>query len=83
MYDTHTTIDRLEARIEHQAARIDALYLILEDRGILPRHPDAGKSDAFLDEDVEFADAPSTRETRVRRARPPATRLRVGNATGV
>jgi len=34
MNDRHSTLDRLEARLEHQTARIDELYRLLEERGV-------------------------------------------------
>jgi hypothetical protein len=46
MNETHATLERLETRIEDQTARIDALYGLLERRGVLPRGADAGRGDA-------------------------------------
>jgi hypothetical protein len=46
MNETHATLERLETRIEDQSARIDALYGLLEQRGILPRSADAGRTEA-------------------------------------
>jgi hypothetical protein len=82
MNEMHATLDRLEARIEDQEARIDTLYRLLEQRGILPRTVDAGGGDALFDEEPEALDLPSWHEsphpTRCR-----ATRFHVGEATGV
>jgi hypothetical protein len=36
MDELHATLARLEARIDHQEDRIDALQEVLERRGILP-----------------------------------------------
>lgn len=36
MEDTHSAaLDRLEARIDHQAARIDELFRLLKERGLI------------------------------------------------
>jgi hypothetical protein len=36
MQDTHSAaLDRLEARIDHQAARIDELFRLLKERGLI------------------------------------------------
>jgi hypothetical protein len=77
------SLDRLEARIDRQAARIDALYRTLEARGIIPGPADAGRGDAFFDELVQIEDAPVVRERRARSVRRRAVRLHVGNSTGV
>ena len=76
MTNRHGSLERLESRIDYQAARIDELYRMLELHGIA-RPVDAGRRDV-LDED-----APLTAEQFERATRPPATRLRVGTATGV
>jgi hypothetical protein len=53
--DDHSALDRLEARLERQAARIDALYRALEARGILPpESEEAGEA-------VEVEDFPLAR----------------------
>jgi hypothetical protein len=87
MTEMSSTIDRLEARLDYQAARIDALYALLQERGVLPRPADAGRGDALFDEVLELEDAPLERERRARPSRPsrtrPRTRLHVGTATGV
>lgn len=81
MNEMHSTLDRLEARIDHQAARIDALYALLEARGLLQLPVDAGRGDAFFDELAEIEDAPIAREVQARTRR--QARLHVGEATGV
>jgi hypothetical protein len=78
MNETHATLDRLEKRIEDQAARIDALYRMLELRGILPCGVDAARGDAMFDEELDALDLPSWHETPR-----PTPRFRVGEATGV
>jgi hypothetical protein len=78
MNETHATLDRLEKRIEDQAARIDALYRMLELRGTLPCTVDAGQGDAMFDEELDALDLPSWHETPR-----PTPRFRVGEATGV
>ena len=36
MQDTHSAaLDRLEARIDHQAARIDEIFRLLKERGLI------------------------------------------------
>lgn len=82
MNEMHSTLDRLEARLDYQAARIDALYRALERHGVdvddaVPR------GDALFDDAVEARDVGYAR--RPRRARPArrATRLRLGQGTGV
>jgi hypothetical protein len=87
MDEMHSALDRLEARLDHQAGRIDALYEMLELRGVLPR------SAATLNGDGWFgADAEAHAEARDlcsvwKRTSPPArrrpTRIHVGDATGV
>lgn len=82
MNETQATFDRLERRIEDQAARIDALYSLLEARGILPRGADTGRGDALFDD----ASAELDRCGWERKPRPMARRaahFHVGEATGV
>ncbi len=83
MNEMHATLDRLETRIEDQAARIDALYALLELRGILTRRVDVGRGDALFEDSAEL-DLSCCRQERpqptVRRAAP---RFHVGEATGV
>ena len=83
MSEMQSTLDRLETRIDHQAARIDALYRLLKLRGILPEPPENGTGDAFCDELVQIEDSPLAREVHRQSARRPTARLHVGNATGV
>jgi hypothetical protein len=83
MNEMHATLDRLETRIEDQAARIDALYALLELRGILPRRVDVGRGDALFDDSAELnlsCRRPERPQPTVRRAAP---RFHVGEATGV
>jgi hypothetical protein len=71
----HTALDRLEARIDHQAARIDELFRLLKARGLIQDPADASNG-ALFDELVQIEDSPLARETR-------AVPLHVGEATGV
>jgi hypothetical protein len=71
----HTALDRLEARIDHQAARIDEVFRLLKARGLIEDPTDV-PDDALFDELVEVEDSPLARE---KRAEP----LHVGQATGV
>lgn len=81
MNEMHT-LDRLERRIEYQAARVDDLYGMLEMRGILPCAVDVGRSDAPFDEFFQDEDEPIVvRHEPPTRQKPP--RLHLGNATGV
>jgi hypothetical protein len=82
MTEMHSLLDRLEARIDQQAARIDALYRELETRGILPAAVDAPPADPFFDELVDLEDVPFTTDL-AEPQQPHATPLRVGDATGV
>ena len=82
MNEMQATLDRLERRIEDQAARIDALYEQLERRGILSRRADAGRGDALFDDDPEDLDLPCGWEAGRPAARR-APRFHVGEATGV
>jgi hypothetical protein len=83
MNETHATLDRLETRIEDQAARIDALYGLLELRGILPRGADAGRGDGLFDDESEDLDLSSGWERERRPAARRAIGFHVGTATGV
>jgi hypothetical protein len=83
MSEMQAPLDRLETRIENQAARIDALYRLLELHGILPRAVDAGRGDALFDHESEALGLSCGWDARRRPAGRPATRLRVGDATGV
>ena len=83
MDDTHVALDRLEARIEDQAARIDALYRLLELRGILPRGVGTGRGDALSDEGSETVDFSGGWEGKRRPAVDRRAHFHVGEATGV
>ena len=82
MNENQNTLDRLETRIEDQTARIDALYRLLELRGILPHAPDAGRGDALFDHESEGLDL-SGWVAKPRPTQRRSTCLRVGTATGV
>ena len=71
----HTGLDRLEARLDHQAARIDELFRLLKARGLIQDPADV-PNDALFDELVQVEDSPLARE---KCAQP----LHVGEATGV
>jgi hypothetical protein len=87
MDEMHSALDRLEARLDHQAGRIDALYEMLEQRGVLPQ------SAATLEGEECFGAEPDAHaESRDlcsvwKRTSPPArrrpTRIHLGDATGV
>jgi hypothetical protein len=79
MSEMHTALDRLERRIEDQTARIDALYDLLEVRGILPHGADAGRFDALFDDEEEALDLTCGWKDTPRRL----ARFHVGEATGV
>jgi hypothetical protein len=83
MSKTHSSLERLEARIDYQAARLDALYRMLETRGVLPRPVRAGRGDALFDELFHVEEAPFARQRRERPPRRRPARLHVGDATGV
>ena len=61
MTDTHSTNDRLEARLDYQAARIDELYRLLEEHELLT--PPATDSDDLFDELFDVEDSPLTLST--------------------
>ena len=78
MNEMYSPLDRLEARVDRQAARIDTLYAILAARGLLARPLDRLNGDEL----GEIEDAPIAREVQA----PPQRRrahFRVGDATGV
>jgi hypothetical protein len=83
MSEMHSTLDRLEARIDYQAARIDTLFELLDARGILRRSANGVEGDALFDGLVQIEDTPFARERHVRTSRPRSIRLHVGDATGV
>lgn len=79
----HTSIDRLETRLDCLAARVDALYSLLEARGIVPS-PDGEVRDSLFDELLQIEEAPFAREQCAPRPRRRlAGRLHVGSASGV
>jgi hypothetical protein len=79
----HATLDRLETRIEDQTARIDALYGLLELRGILPRRADAGRGGALFDDESEDFDLSSGWEGGRRPTAHRSPHFHLGEATGV
>jgi hypothetical protein len=83
MNEMQATLDRLETRIEDQRARIDALYGLLELRGILPRRADAGRGDALFDDEPEAPDLSDGWEGRRRPTARRAAHFHLGEATGV
>jgi hypothetical protein len=83
MNEEHATLDRLERRIEDQTARIDALYELLELRGILPRGADAGRGDALFDDEPEALDLSCGWQTPRRPTARRAKHFHLGEATGV
>ena len=82
MNEMHSTLDRLEARLDYQTARIDALYRALERHGLTVDDA-VPRGDALFDDVVETRDAGSARRPRRARAARRAVRLRVGQGTGV
>jgi hypothetical protein len=87
MDEMHSALDRLEARLDHQAGRIDALYEMLELRGVLPRSAATHNGDEWFGAEAEAqAEAPDLCSV-WKRTSPPArrrpTRIHVGDATGV
>lgn len=84
MTDKQSSLERMEARLDYQAARLDALYRMLETAGVLPRPARRrGRGDAFFDELFQVEDSPLAREPRKPPAKRRASRFHVGNATGV
>jgi hypothetical protein len=83
MNEMQSSLDRLERRIEDQAERIDALYGLLELRGILPHATDAGRGDGLFEDESEGIDPSCGWHDRPRPKERRPTRLRVGTATGV
>jgi len=76
-------LERLEARLDREAARIDELYRLLEARGIRPQPAEERMGDAIFDEPVQIEGSPLPRRTGTRPVRRRTTRLHVGTATGV
>ena len=83
MDEMHAALDRLETRIDDQTARIDALYELLEQRGMLPPTVAAARGGSLFDDASEARDRSFVWKQKPRPTRRRATRLRVGNATGV
>jgi hypothetical protein len=83
MSEMQDKLDFLEARIDHQAARIDALYRALEREGILPRPVTGDRRETSPDETWEVArvasSQPGKKPARTRRA----AGFHLGTATGV
>lgn len=79
----YPSVDQLEARIDHQAARIDALYRMLRAAGVIPGPLEPGSRDAFFDGLIPCEDAPLTRDRDAQPATARTSRLHVGEATGV
>jgi hypothetical protein len=80
MNETNAQLDRLETRLEDQTARIDAVYGLLELRGILPRGADAGRGDALFDDESEELDLSRSWDRPTSRR---AAHFHLGEATGV
>ena len=80
----HSALDRLEARIDHQTGRIDALYEMLEQRGMIPRSAATLRGDSWYgaDPEAEARDLCSVWKRRSPPARRPS-RIHLGDATGV
>lgn len=84
MNETHSALDRLEARLDRQAARIDALYEMLEQRGVLPQSVATLEGDgAEPDAHAESRDPCSVWKRTSPPARRRPTRIHLGDATGV
>jgi hypothetical protein len=75
-------LDRLEARVDYQSARIDAICRALEQRRIRPQPVHARSGDTLFDRPREVTDTRSRRQVRRQRTRCRA-RFHVGDATGV
>ena len=87
MDELHSALDRLEARLDQQAGRIDALYELLEQRGVLPRSGATLEGEGWLGAGLgAHADSPDLCSMS-KRPSPPArrrrTRIHLGDATGV
>lgn len=83
MSDRQSSLERLEARLDYQAARLNALYRMLETAGVLPRPARRGRSDALCDELFQVENSPLARQPRRQAAMRRASRFHVGDATGV
>ena len=82
MSEMQSVLDRLEARIDYQSARIDAIYRTLERHGMAPRPLNARSGDAFADDLLELSHLPLTGSARRQPTRCRA-RFHIGDATGV
>ena len=82
MTEMHSTLDRLEARLDYQASRIDALYRALEAHGVRVDDVTPG-GDALFDALVRIEDAPLARSARRTRPVRRGARLRLGQGGGV
>jgi gamma-glutamyl:cysteine ligase YbdK (ATP-grasp superfamily) len=83
MVEPHSHLERLEARIDDQTARIDALYALLEAHGIVAR-PTAAGHNALSAEIVQNAHSMSGVKVHARPARRPTrSGIHLGDATGV
>lgn len=82
MSEMQSMLNRLEARLDYQSARIDAICRALEQRGISLRPLDVGSGGVLADLPPEVSDEPSRGRVRRRPTRPRA-RFHVGDATGV
>jgi hypothetical protein len=71
MNEMNSAVERLEARLECQAARIDALYALLEERGVA------------TDRRSPIEKAPRIRPRSRGPRRRPHSRIHLGTATGV
>ena len=83
MSDMQSSLERLETRLDYQAARLDALYRMLETAGVLPRPARRGRGDALCDELFQVENSPLARQQRKPAAKRRASRFHVGDATGV
>ena len=61
MSEIHSLLDRLEARLDYQAARVDALYRILEENGLRSYPGDDPAQEELFDELLQVEDAPLVR----------------------
>jgi hypothetical protein len=83
MDEMHEALERLETRIEDESARIDALYGLLELRGILPRGAGVGRGDALFDDESDALDLSCGWEDSRRLTARRTARFHLGEATGV
>jgi hypothetical protein len=83
MNEMHDQITRLEARIDHQAVRIDALYAAIEREGIFPRPVTGSRPGEPPEAGWEVAAVPPRKQRRKLPSRRRAPGFHLGNATGV